>query len=282
MSRRSDRSRCRLARASAVVVTYLDVPGAMKVLANARAHAAHEPVIVRTQDDHDLEKLQAAGATEVVPEAIEGSLMLASHALALVGVPMRRVIRVVQDQRDARYNLRRGYFHAHQSFPARRRSRHSQASWHAGRRGLAGVCRDPRPQRPVLMQPIRTEADIEAAVACLIAIAPAFEAVMARAGTVPLRYRPPGYAGLASIVVAQMVSRASADAIWTRLEALTGGVTADTILAHSIDDLRAAGLSGAKQAALRGLAEACRDGLVLEETALLPADAAIAALTAVK
>jgi glyoxylase-like metal-dependent hydrolase (beta-lactamase superfamily II) len=47
----------------------------------------------------------------VVPEAIEGSLMLASHALALVGVPMRRVIRIVQDQRDARYNLLRGYFH---------------------------------------------------------------------------------------------------------------------------------------------------------------------------
>ena len=37
--------------------------------------------------------------------------MLASHALALVGVPMRRVIRIVQDQRDARYNLLRGYFH---------------------------------------------------------------------------------------------------------------------------------------------------------------------------
>jgi CPA2 family monovalent cation:H+ antiporter-2 len=68
-------------------------------------------VIVRTQDDHDLEKLRSAGATEVVPEAIEGSLMLASHALALVGVPMRRVIRLVQDQRDARYQLLRGYFH---------------------------------------------------------------------------------------------------------------------------------------------------------------------------
>ena len=52
-----------------------------------------------------------AGATVVVPEAIEGSLMLASHALALVGVPMRRVIRIVQDQRDARYNLLRGFFH---------------------------------------------------------------------------------------------------------------------------------------------------------------------------
>ena len=100
-----------LARASAVVITYLDVPGAMKVLANARGHAPQVPVIVRTQDDHELEKLQAAGATEVVPEALEGSLMLASHALALVGVPMRRVIRIVQDQRDARYSLLRGYFH---------------------------------------------------------------------------------------------------------------------------------------------------------------------------
>ena len=100
-----------LARASAVVITYLEVPGAMKVLAHIRAHAPQVPVIVRTQDDHDLEALQQAGATEVVPEAIEGSLMLASHALALVGVPMRRVIRIVQDQRDARYNLLRGYFH---------------------------------------------------------------------------------------------------------------------------------------------------------------------------
>ena len=99
-----------LARASAVVVTYLDTASALKVLANTRAHAPTVPVIVRTVDDRDLERLKAGGATEVVPEAIEGSLMLASHALALVGVPMRRVIRVVQDQRDARYDLLRGYF----------------------------------------------------------------------------------------------------------------------------------------------------------------------------
>jgi CPA2 family monovalent cation:H+ antiporter-2 len=100
-----------LARASAVVITYLGEGAALKVLGNTHSHAPQVPVIVRTQDDHALEKLRAAGATEVVPEAIEGSLMLASHALALVGVPMRRVIRIVQDQRDARYNLLRGFFH---------------------------------------------------------------------------------------------------------------------------------------------------------------------------
>ncbi len=100
-----------LARASAVVVTYLEAGAAMKVLANTRSHAPQVPVIVRTQDDRHLEQLQLAGATEVVPEAIEGSLMLATHALALVGVPLRRVIRIVQEQRDARYNMLRGYFH---------------------------------------------------------------------------------------------------------------------------------------------------------------------------
>jgi len=100
-----------LARAAAVVVTYLDTPAALKVLASAREHAPHVPVVVRTQDDTHLDQLQAAGATAVVPEAIEGSLMLANHALALLGVPMRRVLRLVRDQRDARYGLLRGHFH---------------------------------------------------------------------------------------------------------------------------------------------------------------------------
>lgn len=100
-----------LARASAVAVTYPDTASALKILQLVHEHAPKVPVVVRTIDDADLEKLRAAGAAEVVPEAIEGSMMLASHALALVGVPMRRVIRIVQDQRDARYSLLRGYFH---------------------------------------------------------------------------------------------------------------------------------------------------------------------------
>jgi monovalent cation:H+ antiporter-2, CPA2 family len=100
-----------LNRASAVVITYLDNASALKVLHHAHEHAAQTPVVVRTVDDVDIDKLRSAGAAEVVPEAFEASLMLASHALALVGVPMRRVLRVVQDQRDAQYKLLRGYFH---------------------------------------------------------------------------------------------------------------------------------------------------------------------------
>jgi CPA2 family monovalent cation:H+ antiporter-2 len=100
-----------LARASAVVVSYHDTPSSLKVLHLVQTHAPRVPVVVRTIDDSDLEVLKAAGATEVVPEAIEGSLMLASHALALVGVPMRRVLRLARDARNARYGLLRGFFH---------------------------------------------------------------------------------------------------------------------------------------------------------------------------
>ena len=101
-----------LARANAVVVSYPDTASALKILRLVREHAPAVPVVVRTIDDTDLERLREAGAAEVVPEAIEGSLMLASHALVLVGVPMRRVIHMARTARDARYALLRGYFHS--------------------------------------------------------------------------------------------------------------------------------------------------------------------------
>ena len=100
-----------LGRASALVVTYPHTASARKILRLVREHAPQVPVAVRTIDDAPLDELQQAGATAVVPEALEGSLMLASQTLALVGVPIRRVIRLVQDQRIARYGLLRGYFH---------------------------------------------------------------------------------------------------------------------------------------------------------------------------
>jgi len=100
-----------LARAAALVVSYSDSNSALRVI-----HFAHEarpqlPIIVRTQDDADLDRLLKAGATEVVPEIFEGSLMLGSHALVLLGVPLSRVVRRVRDARDSRYRLLRGYFH---------------------------------------------------------------------------------------------------------------------------------------------------------------------------
>jgi CPA2 family monovalent cation:H+ antiporter-2 len=100
-----------LHRAAAVAITYANTPSALRVLHNIHEEEPTLPVIVRTVDDADLEKLLAAGATEVIPEIVEGSLMLASHTLVVMGVPMRRVVRRVEEMRDERYALLRGYFH---------------------------------------------------------------------------------------------------------------------------------------------------------------------------
>lgn len=100
-----------ISRAAALVVTYASTASALKVLHHVKIMRPTLPVIVRTHDDADLETLRAAGATEVVPEIIEGSLMLASHALVLLGVPLRKVVATVQEMRDTRYSLLRGYFH---------------------------------------------------------------------------------------------------------------------------------------------------------------------------
>jgi CPA2 family monovalent cation:H+ antiporter-2 len=98
-------------RAAAIAITYANTPSAFRVLHNIHELEPTLPVIVRTVDDADLEKLLAAGATEVIPEIVEGSLMLASHTLMLMGIPMRRVLRRVEEMRDKRYSLLRGYFH---------------------------------------------------------------------------------------------------------------------------------------------------------------------------
>ncbi|MEY3356195.1 MAG: hypothetical protein RJB53_839 [Pseudomonadota bacterium] len=98
-------------RANTLVITYADRVSAIHVIHTARHLAPALPIVVRSRDDGDLDSLRAAGATEVIPEVVEGSLMLASHALALAGVPLHRVIRRIREVRDTRYAMLRGYFH---------------------------------------------------------------------------------------------------------------------------------------------------------------------------
>jgi DNA-3-methyladenine glycosylase II len=132
------------------------------------------------------------------------------------------------------------------------------------------------------MRPIRSESDIAGAIERLLTIEPAFKPVVDISGPVPLRRLPTGYEGLAGIIVSQMVSRASADAIWGRLRAMLGEVTPATVQSRSVEELRSVGLSGAKESTLRILAEACAGGLDLDRTATLPAEEAIRELTALK
>ena len=98
-------------RAKALVISYADNRAAMKILHIVQESYPQLPVIVRTVDDTNMEALREAGAAEVVPEILEGSLMLASHALMLLGVPLHRVVKRIRMFREERYKLFKGYFH---------------------------------------------------------------------------------------------------------------------------------------------------------------------------
>jgi CPA2 family monovalent cation:H+ antiporter-2 len=101
-----------LMRAKALVVTYDDTPSALKILHHVSHARPGLPVVVRTSDDSHVETLKRAGAAEVVAEVLEGSVMLASQALLLSGVPLNRVIRRIQETRAKRYSVFSGYFRA--------------------------------------------------------------------------------------------------------------------------------------------------------------------------
>jgi CPA2 family monovalent cation:H+ antiporter-2 len=100
-----------LPKAKALAITFADTSAAMKILHHAQSLRPDLPVIVRTVDDGDLDKLVKAGATEVVPEVLEGSLMLAAHSLLVLGVPLNRVLARIRTIREERYSLFRGFFH---------------------------------------------------------------------------------------------------------------------------------------------------------------------------
>jgi monovalent cation:H+ antiporter-2, CPA2 family len=101
-----------IARASCVVITFANPEVALRILRAVRELRRDVPILVRTQDDTKLEQMQAAGATEVVPETFEASLMLLSHLLLLLKLPVPRVIRTVNDIRSHRYGMLRQYFRA--------------------------------------------------------------------------------------------------------------------------------------------------------------------------
>ncbi len=100
-----------LMRAKLIVVSYTDTISTLKVLRQVQAIRPELPVVVRTLDDSDIDLLKEAGAAEVVAEIMEGSIMLASHALMHLGVPFNRVLSRMRETREQRYNLFRGFYH---------------------------------------------------------------------------------------------------------------------------------------------------------------------------
>ena len=99
-----------LMRASVLIITIADTQMAEKILHHCHQMRPDLPVVVRTSDERDMDRLTRAGAAEVVPEALEASLMLASHALVLLGIPINRVLKRIRQTRAKRYSLLRGFY----------------------------------------------------------------------------------------------------------------------------------------------------------------------------
>jgi CPA2 family monovalent cation:H+ antiporter-2 len=98
-----------LMRAKALVISYKDKHSALAILRHTKELRPDLPVVVRTNDNTHVEALKQAGAAEVVAEVLEGSVMLASQAMLMAGVPITRVIRRVQENRARRYAAFSGY-----------------------------------------------------------------------------------------------------------------------------------------------------------------------------
>jgi CPA2 family monovalent cation:H+ antiporter-2 len=97
-------------RARAIVISFAHTPSALNILAAAHRLRPQAPVIVRTVDESSLDTLREAGAAEVVPEVLEGALMLGSQTLLMAGVPLASVLKRIRKMRAARYSTMRGYF----------------------------------------------------------------------------------------------------------------------------------------------------------------------------
>jgi DNA-3-methyladenine glycosylase II len=132
------------------------------------------------------------------------------------------------------------------------------------------------------IRPIETEADVAAGLAHLARADRRLKAVIREAGPVGLRRRPPGFAGLARIIVGQQLSVASASAIWARFTAAYPEMSAGTIGRAREARLKSTGLSAAKIRTLKAIAAACREGLDLDALAVIEAEEARARLQTVK
>lgn len=100
----------KLDKAKLVVIAFGEDKQSAEVIQKVRSLSADVPILVRTRNDDQLEMLQDAGANQVVPESLEGSLMLVSQVLSLTGVPFSRIVRLVQKERKNHYNHLHGFF----------------------------------------------------------------------------------------------------------------------------------------------------------------------------
>jgi CPA2 family monovalent cation:H+ antiporter-2 len=120
-----------LSRARMVVITFSEESPALQVVRQVREMRLDVPLFVRTQDDSSLNAFQEAGATEVVPETLESSLMLASHLLLTLGVPTKKIIDKIRTIHADRYEILRGMYRGEDDLSVLEDEQESRRSLHS-------------------------------------------------------------------------------------------------------------------------------------------------------
>lgn len=102
-------------RARMLILSFPDTDIALQALKHIRTRFSNLPVLVRTPDDSQIEAFQQAGATEIIPEALEGSLMMVSHVLSMLGIDPKQIDQQINQVRAERYHMLHGYYHGRHS-----------------------------------------------------------------------------------------------------------------------------------------------------------------------
>jgi CPA2 family monovalent cation:H+ antiporter-2 len=102
-------------RAAVVVISFEEHATAKKILHQVKSNYPQIQVLVRTRDDTHMEALEQAGATEVMPEAVEASLMMGGQLLLLLKVPGSRILKIMREIRQNHYKLLRDFYHGQEA-----------------------------------------------------------------------------------------------------------------------------------------------------------------------
>ncbi len=96
--------------AIALVVTFDKPAASEKIVQQLRKVRPTLPIIVRISDDSYFDRLDKAGATDIVPEHVEAGTTLATHLLDHLGMPSEQLLKLVEKTRYDQYTELRGYF----------------------------------------------------------------------------------------------------------------------------------------------------------------------------
>jgi CPA2 family monovalent cation:H+ antiporter-2 len=97
-------------KARIMVITIKNSAAVTKIIHQVRHLRSDIPILVRSVDEAVIDDFYAHGATDVIPETLESSIIMASHLLIHLDVPLNEITRDIARARKDRYQFLRGYY----------------------------------------------------------------------------------------------------------------------------------------------------------------------------